>query len=278
MNAQPDAQIELHDEKPRRDASQGTRWAAKVSPRSQARMAGVIALITTTAGFAAIVSGTLVVPGDAAMTAHNILGHETLYRLACAGDVVAQLYIAYTLLLYNVFRPVDRGFSLLAACFSLVGCAVGAVNTLLLLAPLVVLEGAPSLTALKAAQVQDLALVFLNVHAQGSSIALVLFGPYNLLIGFLIVRSLFLPRILGVLLAFSGVCYLINSFATFLSPAFAAHLVPYILIPGIAELLLALWLVVFGVNAARWREQEAAAGERPGKPERPYRSSTSATA
>ena len=210
MNAQPDAQIERHDEKPRRDVSQATRRAAKVSPRSQSRMAGVIALITTTAGFAALVSSTLVVPGDAATTAHNILGHETLYRLACAGDVIAILYIAYTLLLYHVFRPVNRGLSLLAACFSL--------------------------------------------------------------------RSIFLPRILGVLLAFSGVCYLINSFATFLSPAFAAHLVPYILIPGLAELLLALWLVVFGVNAARWREQEAAAGERPGKPERPYRSSTSATA
>ena len=61
--------------------------------------------------------------------------------------------------------------------------------------------------------------------------------------------------------AFAGVCYLINSFATFLSPTVAAHLVPYILIPGVAELLLALWLVVFGANVERWREQEAA-GER----------------
>src|SRR5215471_5627739 len=230
----------------------------EVSPRFQARMAGVIALITTTTGFAAIVSGNLVVPGSAAATAHNILAHETLYRFACAGDVIALLYIAYTLLLYNVFRPVSRSLSLLAAFFSLVGCAIGAINSLLLLAPLVVLEGAPSLTAFKADQVQDLALVLLNVHAQGSSIALVLFGTYNLLIGFLIFRSTFLPRILGVLLAFSGMCYLINSFATFLSPAFASHLVPYILIPGVAELLLALWLVVFGVNLERWREQQAA--------------------
>jgi hypothetical protein len=224
-------------------------------------MAGVIALITTTAGFAAIVSGNLVVPGSATATAHNILAHETLYRFACAGDVLALLYIVYTLLLYNLFRPVSRSLSLLAAFFSLVGCAIGAVNSLLLLAPLVVLEGAPSLPSFRAEQLQDLALVVLKVHAQGSSIALVLFGTYNLLIGFLIVRSTFLPRLLGVLLAFSGVCYLINSFATFLSPAFASHLVPYILIPGVAELLLALWLVVFGVNLERWREQQAA-GER----------------
>jgi len=66
---------------------------------------------------------------------------------------------------------------------------------------------------------------------------------------------------LGVLLAFSGLCYLINSFANFLSPVFAAHLLPYILIPGAAELLLALWLAVPGVNAERWREQASTAGE-----------------
>jgi len=263
MKAQPDSQIEPRDGEPRRGASQVTGRIAKASPRFQARMAGVIAWITTTAGFAAIVSGNLVVYGDAAATAHNILAHELLFRLAFAGEVIATLYIAYTLLLYNLFRPVNRSLSLLAAFFSLVGCAIGAVNSLFLLAPLVVLGGAHSLTAFKADQVQDLALVFLNLHAQGSSIALVLFGTYNLLIGYLIFRSTFLPRMLGVLLAFSGLCYLIDSFANFLSPAFAAHLLPYILIPGVAELLLALWLVVFGVNAKRWREQEAAAGERP---------------
>ena len=262
MKAQPGSRIEPRDGETRPGAPQAKERMTKASPRFQARMAGGIAWITTTAGFAAIVSGNLVVPGSAAATAHNILAHETLYRLACAGDVISILYIAYTLLLYNVFRPVSRSLSLLAAFFSLVGCAVGAVNSLLLLAPLVVLKGAPSLTAFRADQLQDLALVLLNVHAQGSSIALVLFGTYNLLTGYLIFRSTFLPRMLGVLLAFSGVCYLINSFATFLSPAFAAHLEPYILIPGVAELLLALWLVVFGVNVERWKEQASTAGER----------------
>lgn len=79
---------------------------------------------------------------------------------------------------------------------------------------------------------------------------------------FKIFRSIFLSRILGVLLAISGLCYLINCFANFLSPAFAAHLVPYILVPGVAELLLALWLVVIGVNVPRWNEQAGATGVR----------------
>jgi hypothetical protein len=90
---------------------------------------------------------------------------------------------------------------------------------------------------------------------------MVLFGSYNLLIGYLIFRSTFLPRILGVLLAISGLCYLINCFANFLSPAFATHLLPYILVPGGAELLLALWLVVIGVNVQRWNEQASRALE-----------------
>ncbi len=237
-----------------------TERIAAASPRFQARMAGAIAWITTTSGFAAIVSGGLVVSGDPAATAHNILAHETLFRLAVAGDVISLLYIAYTLLLYNLFRPVNRSLSLLAAFFSLVGTAVGAVNILLLLAPLVVLGGPQSLSAFSVEQLQALALLFLQLHAQLYNIGLVLFGSYNLLIGYLIVRSTFLPRILGVLLAISGLGYLINSFANFLSPAFAAHLVPYILIPGGAELLLALWLLIVGVNVPRWKEQASAAG------------------
>jgi hypothetical protein len=235
---------------------------AEASPRFQARMAGVFAWITTTAAFAEIVRSRLVVYGDAAATAHNILAHELLFRLAFAGDVIATLYIAYALLLYNLFRPVNRSLSLLAAFFSLVGCAIGAFNCLFHLAPLVVLGGAPSLSAFNVEQLQALALMFLKLHAQGYNIAMVLFGSYNLLIGYLIFRSTFMPRILGVLLAFSGLCYETNCFANFLSPGFAAHLVPYILAPGVAELLLALWLVVMGVNVQRWNEQAGAAGGR----------------
>jgi hypothetical protein len=235
--------------------TRATRRTSDMSPRFQARIAGVIALITTTSGFTAIAVGGLVVYNDAAATAHNILAHETLFRLAVAGSVVSLLYIAFTLLLYNLFRPVSKSLSLLAALFSLVGCAVGAVNSLLLLAPLVVLENAQSLSSFSAPQLQSQALLFCQLYAQGSNISLVLFGSYDLLIGYLILRSTFLPRILGVLLAIAGLCYLINSFAIILSPAFAAHLLPYILIPGGSDLLLPLWLAVVGVNAERWKEQ-----------------------
>jgi hypothetical protein len=228
---------------------------AVVSPRFQARMAGLVAWITTTAGFSAIVMGNLVVNTAAATTARNILAHETLYRLAAVGDVVSVLYIVYTLLLYNLFRPVNRNLALLGALFSLVGIAVGMLLPLFELAALVVLKEAPSLSGLNLEQVQAIALVMLKLRAQTYAISLVLFGTYNVLTGYLILRSTFLPRILGALLAIAGLGYLINSFATFVSPGFAAHLTPWILIPGGSELLLAAWLLVVGVNERRWKEQ-----------------------
>ena len=90
---------------------------------------------------------------------------------------------------------------------------------------------------------------------------MVAFGFHVILIGYLIFRSTFLPRFLGVWLAIAGVCYLTNSFANFLSPEFAAHLLPYILFPGAVEIVLALWLLVRGVNVQRWKEQASAAVE-----------------
>src|SRR5260370_20109349 len=166
MNAQPEAGIEPRAPQQRAGDTHVTEQTAGASPRFQARMAGVIALITTTSGFTAIVVGSFVVSGDAAATAHNILAHEMVFRLAVAGDVIAQLYIAYTLLLYNLFRPVNRSLSLLAALFSLVGCAVAAVNCLFLLAPLVVLGDAQSLSAFNLGQLQAQALMFLKLHSQ----------------------------------------------------------------------------------------------------------------
>ena len=232
-----------------------TERTAEASPRFWARMAGLVAWITATAGFAAIVIGNLVVNDNAAATAHNILANEPLYRLAVVGDVISVLYIVYTLLLYYLFRPVNRNLALLGALFSLVGIAVGMLIPFFDLAALVVLKDAPSLRGFNPDQVQATALLFLKLRAQAYAISAVLFGTYNMLTGYLIVRSIFLPRILGVLLALAGVGYLINTFASFLAPDFAAHLSPWILIPGGSELLLAAWLLVVGVNEQRWQEQ-----------------------
>ena len=232
---------------------------AEASPHPGARIIGVVYLLYfLTAVLGEFFLKGLVVSGDATATANNILAHQPLFRLGLAtGMIATAFYIAVTALFYDLFKPVNRSLSLLAAFFSLVGCAISAFGSLFQLAPFVVLGGRPYLSVFKVEQLQALALMFLELNTQSANIYLVLFGFYDLLIGYLIFRSAFLPRILGVLMVFAGLGWL-----TFLSPPLASYLSPYILILGfVVELLLMLWLIVMGVNVQRWKEQASAAGE-----------------
>jgi hypothetical protein len=233
---------------------------AEVSPRFKARIAGLFYLLTFLVGAAALsVSGGLVVSGDAAATASNLLAHERAFQLGVAADlIVIACYITVTALFYQLYKPVSTGISLLAAFFSLVGCAVQAVSYLFYLAPFVALGGAPYLNVFTTAQLQALSLMLLKLGTQAYSIGLVFFGFYCLLIGYLTFRSGFLPRILGVLMIFAGLGWL-----TFLSPSLAKHLYPYVLAPGvIGEGSLTLWLLLRGVNPDRWKQQALASAER----------------
>ena len=235
--------------------------ADEISPRLVARIAGAFYLITIIMGvFAEVFArGAVVVRDDPAATATNILAHEPLYRFGLAADLIMMAcYIAVTLLFYVLFKPVGRSLSLLAAFFSLVGIAVLAVNSLNHLAPLVFLGSAHYLSAFETTQLQALALMSLKMHARGYSIAGVFFGFYCLMIGYLVFRSGFLPRILGVLMAIGGLGYLTSSFASFLSPALAARLPDVTVLGGLAELSLCLWLMVRGVDASKWKERASA--------------------
>lgn len=226
------------------------------APRPTGRLTGTVYLLY----FLAAILGELflkgiVVDGGAAATATNILAHQSLFRLGLATGLIATaLYIAVTALFYGLFKPVNRSLSLLAAFFSLLGCAVTTFGSLFQLAPLVLLGGRQYLSVFNLQQLRALALMFLELNDQAANIYLVIFGFYDLLIGYLIFRSTFLPRILGALMALAGLGWL-----TFLSPAFANHLSPYNLVLGfLAELSLMLWLLVKGVNAQRWKEQPSA--------------------
>ena len=242
-----------------------TQPAADVSPRSKARMAGAVYLLffltailgeffNRQAGISGIQLGG---SGDAAATANNILTHESSFRLGFAlGLISIACYVAVTALFYQLFTPVSRGLALLAAFFSLVGLAIQAFGSLFQLAALVVLGGSPYLRVFDVKQLQALALLFLNLNMQVGNVYLVFDGLFLLLIGYLIVRSTFLPRVLGVLMALAGLGWL-----TFLSPPLVSFLLPYIEVLGaLAEAALMLWLLVMGVNAQRWKEQASAAG------------------
>jgi hypothetical protein len=259
MKAQPGAKIEPRDPQQQTGDSQVTKRMAEWSPRFKARLAGVFEALegAGSAGGQVAIRGSLVVTGNAAATATNILGHEQLFLLGFASSLIAvAFHLVWAFLFYNLFKPVNRSISLLATFVILVGCAVQALTSLLYLAPLLILQDGSALSAFTPHQLQALALVFLNVNEQAFDVYLVFFGLWCVLIGYLIFRSTFLPRIIGVLLAIDGVGWML-----YLWPPLANQLFPLIAVAsGLAEIPLMLWLLVVGVNAERWKEQEAAAG------------------
>jgi hypothetical protein len=227
-------------------------------PRLYARIAGGLYLIVIVGGiFAEIfVRGRLVIHGNAAATAHNIQAHELLYRL---GFVVEVLYcvcnIPLMLILYNLFKVVNKNVALMMVFFGLVANAIESVSLLAHLAPLVLLGGGHYLSAFSAEQLQAAVYLSVQLFEHGFAICLVFFGFDCLTMAYLIVYSKFLPRLIGVLLAIEGLGYLINSFSLFLAPALQARIFPYFTATAIAEVALCLWLLVMGVDVQRWKEQ-----------------------
>jgi hypothetical protein len=160
---------------------------------------------------------------------------------------------------------VSRNLALLGVFFNLVCIAVEIVARSHLLAALVLVGDAPYLNAFEPRQLHALAYLALRMHDHGFAISLLFFGFVCLVFGHLIRSSGYLPGVLGVLLQFAGLCYLTNSFALLLAPAFAALLFPFIMIPPfVAELSLCLWLLVKGVDTAKWEERtRELSGQRP---------------
>ncbi len=230
-----------------------------VAPSFLARMVAVFYLVLLVSGFDMFfVFGKLVVRGDAAATAANILAHQATFMAGFAAAALGvAAYLVVTALFYRLFEPVNRTLSLCAAFFSLTGCIVQAFALVFHLAPLLVLNlrggDHAYLSAFQPEQLQALALVVLNSYAQAYDISLVFFGFYLLQIGYLTARSSFLPRWLGVIVALFGVGWL-----AFLYPPLARALWPYIVLSSLGELLLVVWLAVKGVDDQRWREQAAA--------------------
>jgi hypothetical protein len=223
------------------------------APRPAARLIGAVYLAYfVTAVLAASFLKGIVVPGDAAATAGHLASHAALFRLGLSTNLVATAcYIAVTALFYELFRPVDRTLSILAAFFSLVGCAVQAVGYLFDLVPALVFGNPAYSSAFTPDQMNALTLMSLAPSVQAPNVYLVFFGFYCLLLGVLVVRCSFLPRALGVLLVIAGAGWL-----SFLWPPLAGRLSAYVLPFGfLAEAALMLWLLVVGVNSAAWRKK-----------------------
>jgi hypothetical protein len=232
------------------------------SPQAYARIAGVLYLINIVAGFLGemFVRNALVVSGNAAATAANIAHSPLLWRIGIAGDLIMQATdVPLMLIFYVLLKPVNRNLALMAMLFTLVQTASLVANKLNLMTPLFLSGDAEYLKAFTPDQLHALAYVAIKAHEYGFGIGLIFFGFECLITGYLIFRSGFLPRILGIAIQIAGVCYLINSFALILAPALAGALFPAILLPCLlAELSLCLWLLLKGIDVSKWEAWEHA--------------------
>ena len=190
------------------------------------RTIGVIYLLYFLAAFlAAFLAKGLVVPGDAAATSNGILAHVALYQSSLTVGLISNvLYIVVTALFYGLFAPVNRTLSLIAAFIGLVGCTVQIVGGIFQAAPLVLLHKGQGLSEVSIGQLQAMSLVSVKLYVETFNISLVLFALYDLLLGYLVVKSTFLPKALGALLMLAGLGWL-----TFAWPPLASATSPYVL-------------------------------------------------
>jgi hypothetical protein len=236
-----------------------TDRGVEASPQSCARFGGVLYLIIIVLGTfnEGFVRNRIVVSGDAAATANNIKSMESLWRFGIAAELfMLTCAVALTLIFFVLLRPVSKDLALLAVFFNLVSIAVEAAVQMNLLQALFPLGKAEYLRAFKPEQLYALASLSVRAHGYGFGLALIFFGCVCLILGYLIFRSGYLPRAVGVLMAIAGLCYLINSFALLAAPDFADRIFPAILVPAfIGEASLCLWLLVMGVNVPKWQER-----------------------
>jgi hypothetical protein len=225
-------------------------------PLGYARLAGALYLVIIVFGISSevIVRSGLIAWGDPAATARNILASPGAFRLGFLADSVMLLCdVALAVLLFALLKPVNATLALVAMAFRLTQTAVLALNLLNYHAAFLLLTGAGYASAFDPEQIQSLAYLFLDLHSHGYDLGLLLFGVHCLVLGFLIARSHYLPKFLGVLIMAGGLVYLFGSYTHFLAPGYASTIAPIYVVPLVAELGLCLWLLVKGVDLSKWR-------------------------
>lgn len=228
------------------------------SPQRDARITGLLYAVIMVGGYYAegTVRSSLIVGGDPAATAHNILASEFLYRTA----IVVQLGVlicdtAVAILLFNILEPVNRILSGLTTASRLVFVGILASGSIFNFAALYVLDGSGHLGSISAPDAQALAMLALRLYTKAFQIGLIFFGVNIALMGVLIIHSRFLPSLLGLLLLLAGVGYLTFAFLSLLAPVIADDIGTYLLVLGfVAELSLTVWLLIRGLNQKRWLE------------------------
>jgi len=216
-----------------------------------ARIAGVLYLaLAITAPFHLIyIPRALIVTGNATATANNILTHETLFRFGIvAGLLDPVTFIFVVMALYRLLSGVNKAYASLMAILALVSVAVGFVNVLNHIAALTLFRGGDFLAVVDKSQLDTLAMLFLHLHGQGNVINEIFWGLWLFPFGVLVMRSGFLPRILGVLLIVNCCAYLAQSLTSLLLPSYAGIVAQWTFPALFGELWIMLWLLIKGAK------------------------------
>jgi len=239
-----------------------TTHTTKTSPLTYARIVGVFYLVIFILGPIAFFLGrtSVVVPGDPVATVDNLMASESMFRLGMVAEtVIVMIEIVVSAILYVLLKPVSKPFSLASALARFAQSVLQAVNLFTAVPALLLLGGAGYLAAFEPDQLNALVLLFMDLNAFVIIIWGLLFGFHLLLLGYLVYRSGFWPRILGILLIIASLGYLAQSYGHILAPQYddlLSTIVLVVAIPG--ELVFTLWLLIKGVNVGRWEERARA--------------------
>jgi hypothetical protein len=233
-----------------REGENSISQMADQSPRKTARMAGLFYLIfILTTVLATYVRSRFIVSGDAATTANNIMGSELFFRIGFVTELVsAVFFVLAAWALYVLLKPVNKNLALLFLLLNLGGVAVECLNALNLFAALQFLSGANYLNVFQTGQLQAMAMSSLNLYTNGFLIAQIFFSAWLLPLGYLVYKSRFLPRPLGLLLIldfFGNMSWFLQGF---LLPDYGILAYPGNVISFIAEISLMLWLLIMAVK------------------------------
>lgn len=229
-----------------------------ISPQVYARVAGICYLLIILLGVfgQVVVRSSLIVAGDATATINNILAAPLLWRLGIIGDIAMHLLdIPLMVFLYLLLKPVHKPIALLALVFHLIQTAVLSTNKLVLMLPLLLLGNAQYMAAFTPAQIEAQILLLVDVHNYGFGLGLIFFGFTCLCYGYLIFKSRYLPKPIGIFIIMAGLCYLINSGVLILAPAISPYVFPLLMVCLLAELALCFWLLIKGVKSGQWQPQ-----------------------
>jgi hypothetical protein len=215
------------------------------------RQAGLLYVLISIVGFFSMgyVPDKIIVHGNAAATANNIVTHEMLFRSGIAAALVGQAgFIFVALALYDLFKGVNRRQAALMAILIVVSIPIAFLNELNSFAALALVRGADSLSILEKTQREALAMLFLHLHGRGFVVCEVFWGLWLLPLALLVYRSRFLPRFLGVWLALAGVSWVILSFTSTMLPQYPDRVNSYLQPAIIGEIVFMLWLLIRGAR------------------------------